>query len=73
MLLSMAGTGENVEIIKISGKDDTRRHLAGMGFVEGEKITVVSEMIGGMILEIKGTRIAIDRGMANRIICEVSA
>jgi hypothetical protein len=70
MLLSMAGSGESVEIKKISGKDKTRGHLASMGFIEGEKITVVSEMAGGLILDIKGTRIAIDRGMANRIVCE---
>ena len=69
MLLSMAGSGESVEIKKISGKDKTRGHLASMGFIEGEKITVVSEM-AGLILDIKGTRIAIDRGMANRIVCE---
>ena len=70
MLLSMAGSGESVEIRKISGKDETRGHLASMGFIEGEKITVVSKMAGGLILDIKGTRIAIDRGMANRIVCE---
>lgn len=70
MLLSMAESGENVEIKRISGKDETRRHLAGMGFIEGQRVTIISELAGGLILEIRGARIAIDRGMANRIVCE---
>lgn len=50
MLLSMAESGENVEIKRISGKDETRRHLAGMGFIEGQRVTVISELAGGLDL-----------------------
>lgn len=53
---------------KITGKDEVRQHLAELGFVVGECITVINETGGNMILSVKGTRIALDRGMANRIL-----
>jgi ferrous iron transport protein A len=68
MPLTMVKAGEISNIKKITGKDETKRFLANLGFVEGENITVVSEIAGNMIINIKDTRIALDRSMANRII-----
>ena len=68
MPLTMAKNGESNSIKKITGKDEVRQHLAELGFVVGECVTVVNEVGGNMILSIKGTRIALDRGMANRIL-----
>ncbi len=68
MPLTMAKNGESNYIKKITGKDEVRQHLAELGFVVGECVTVVNEVGGNMILSIKGTRIALDRGMANRIL-----
>jgi ferrous iron transport protein A len=45
-----------------------RRHLIALGFVAGEKVTVISEFNDNMILSIKNSRIALDKRMANRII-----
>jgi len=67
MPLTMAKPGEVNYIRKITGKDEIRRHLAEMGFVVGECVTVVSELSGNMILQVKGSRIALDKTMANRI------
>lgn len=67
MPLTMARTGETVIIRKITGKDEVRQHLAELGFVVDGKITVVSEMAGNLILQVKDSRIALDRTMANRI------
>ena len=67
MPLSMVNVGETKSIIKINGKDDTRRFLANLGFVEGADVTVVSEISGNLIVNVKDARVAIDRGMANRI------
>ncbi len=67
MPLTMAKIGETSFIKKISGRDDVRRHLAELGFVVGEGVTVVSEMGGNMILSVKNSRIALDKTMANRI------
>lgn len=67
MPLSMVKAGETNSIKKITGKDETRKFLANLGFVEGADVTVISELAGNMILNIKDTRVALDKGMANRI------
>ncbi|MEY8388619.1 FeoA family protein [Oscillospiraceae bacterium 38-13] len=67
MPLSMAKTGEPVTILRITGKDEVRQHLAELGFVPGSAVTVVSGMAGNLIIQVKGSRVALDRGMANRI------
>ena len=68
MPLGMTGVGETNIIRKITGRDEVRRHLAELGFVVGEAVTVVSELGGSLILSVKDSRIALDRGMAMRII-----
>ena len=68
MPLGMAGVGETNIIRKITGKDEVRQHLAELGFVVGKAVTVVSELGGSLILSVKDSRIALDRGMAMRII-----
>ena len=67
MPLTMAHTGETVTIRKITGKDEVRQHLAELGFVVDSDVTVVSEMAGNLIIQVKSSRIALDRTMANRI------
>ena len=67
MPLTMARTGETVTIRKITGKDDVRQHLTELGFVVDSTITVVSEMAGNLIFQVKDSRIALDKTMANRI------
>ncbi len=67
MPLTMAKTGETVTIRKITGKDDVRQHLAELGFVVDSDVTVVNEIAGNLILQVKDSRIALDRTMANRI------
>ena len=67
MPLTMAKTGETVMIRKISGKDEVRQHLAELGFVVDRSVTVVSEIGGNLIVQVKDSRIALDKTMANRI------
>ncbi len=67
MPLGMAGVGD-VNIIKqIKGRDEVRQHLSEMGFVVGAEVTVVSELGGNLILNIKESRVALDKTMAMRI------
>ncbi len=68
MPLSMAKQGESNYIVKITGKDEVRQHLAELGFVVGERVTVVSAIAGNMILQVKDCRIALGCEMANRIL-----
>ena len=65
--LTMAKAGETVTIRKITGKDDVRQHLAELGFVVDGVVTVVSEIAGNLILQVKDSRIALDKTMASRI------
>lgn len=68
MPLSMAKPGETVTIRKITGKDEVRQHLAELGFVVDAAVTVVSEMAGNLILQVKESRIALDKTLANRVL-----
>lgn len=67
MPLAMAKSGETVIIKKITGRDQVRQHLAELGLVVDEAVTIVNEMGGNLILQVKDSRIAIDKGMATRI------
>lgn len=68
MPLTMTRAGEMVTIRKITGKDEVRQHLAELGFVVDSDVTVVSEIAGNLIVQVKDSRIALDRTMANRIL-----
>ena len=68
MPLTMAKAGETATIRKITGKDEVRQHLAELGFVVEESVTVVSGIGGNLILQVKDSRIALDRSLANRVL-----
>lgn len=70
MPLSMVLPGEESVIDRISGKDDTKRLLNSLGFVEGTAVTVISEAAGNFIVGVLDARIAIGRKMANKIFVE---
>lgn len=67
MPLTMARAGEEREIKRIGGRDEARRFLESLGFVVGAVISVVSGMNGNLIVNIKGSRVAISKEMANKI------
>ena len=67
MPLTMAKTGEANLIKKVGGKEETRRFLENLGFVTGGLVTVISEISGNMIVNVKESRIAIGKDMANKI------
>ena len=67
MSLILSQVGEEVKIKKITGNTETKKFLNSLGFVIGEWITIVSDLGGNLIVNIKGTRIALDKSMASRI------
>lgn len=67
MPLSMVKEGEPNIIKKVGGKEETRRFLENLGFVTGGTVTVVSEISGNMIVNVKDSRVAIGKDMANKI------
>lgn len=67
MPLSLAALGEENMIRKIGGNPEVRAHLENLGFVPGGNVTVVSTMGGNLIVNVKESRVAISKEMANRI------
>lgn len=67
MPLSMAAAGTAVSVKKVGGREETKRFLESLGFVEGAAVTVVSEIGGNVIVNVKDSRVAISRAMANKI------
>ena len=67
MPLSMAEAGKMNQIKKVGGKEETRRFLESLGFVVGAFVTIVSEINGNLIVNVKDSRVAIGKDMANKI------
>lgn len=68
MPLAMVTPGAEVKVVSIKGRDNTKRFLENLGFVEGAIISVVSELAGNVIVSVKDTRVAVDKAMATRIL-----
>lgn len=68
MPLTFATTGEINSIKQVKGKDEVRRFLESLGFVEGSEVTLVSKNSGNLIVKVKESRVAISQEMANRIL-----
>lgn len=67
MPLTMTNPGEPVTIKKIGGKEETRKFLENLGFVVGGSVEVVSDIGGNLIVNVKDSRIAIGKDLANKI------
>lgn len=68
MPLSMSREGEPSVIKRIGGKEETKKFLESLGFVVGATVTVISAIGGNIIVNVKGSRVAIGRDMANKIL-----
>ena len=69
MPLSFLKQGEPGVVVKISGKEEVRKFLAGLGFISGTEIRIVNSVNGNVIVDVRGSRVAIDSGMASKIMC----
>ncbi len=67
MPLTLMDIGVETTVKTIRGKDQTRKFLQNLGFVEGAKVTVVSSLAGNVIVNVKDARVAISEQMASRI------
>ena len=67
MPLTMAKAGEQNLIKKVGGKIETKQHFENLGFVVGTPVTVITEIGGNVIVNVKESRVAISREMANKI------
>ena len=67
MPLTIATMGEVNKIVKVGGNEETRRFLENLGFVAGTEITVVSSIGGNLIVNVKDSRVAVNKEMARHI------
>ncbi|MBP0983305.1 MAG: FeoA family protein [Oscillospiraceae bacterium] len=67
MPLTMASPGEENIIRKVGGSPDTRKFLENLGFVAGGSVTVISEISGNVIVNVKDSRVAVSKEMAQKI------
>ncbi len=67
MPLTMVNVGEKNTIKRVGGKEDTKKFLENLGFVIGGTVTVVSAIGGNVIVNVKDSRVAIGKDMANKI------
>lgn len=67
MPLTLAAAGESNIIKKIGGNPDTRKFLENLGFVAGGEVTVISEISGNVIVNVKESRVAVSKEMASKI------
>jgi ferrous iron transport protein A len=68
MPLTLSGRGESSAIKRIGGSDEMKKRLESLGFTVGSQVTVVSELAGNLIVNVKDSRVAISKEMANRIL-----
>ena len=65
--LLFATAGEEVKVASVGGNPEVRQHLAELGFTVGSPVTVMQKIDTGIIVKVKESRIAVDRGMASKI------
>ncbi|MCH5293125.1 MAG: ferrous iron transport protein A [Treponema sp.] len=68
MPLTMAEIGEEFLVKKIGGKEAVRRFLESLGFVAGAQVSVIAEISGNIIVQVRGARVAVGREAAQKII-----
>lgn len=68
MPLAMVSIGEKRKIKTLTGSEETKKHLTDLGFVSGQEVLVMGDSPAGIILLIKGTKLALNRGLAQKIL-----
>lgn len=67
MPLVLAPVGQKMKIVKIIADDKTKKHLANLGVMTQQNITVLSSSGGSAVCIVKDGRLALDRDLASRI------
>jgi ferrous iron transport protein A len=67
MPLIMAKAGETASIKRVSGRGEARQFLENLGFIPGTHVTVIAEISGNVIVNVKESRVAISRELAGKI------
>ncbi|MDR3586780.1 MAG: FeoA family protein [Desulfosporosinus sp.] len=71
MPLTMLSPGKEAIVNACKAKETTKKFLAGLGIIPGVTITVISKFSGNLIVSIKGSRLALNRGVAQQVLVQV--
>lgn len=67
MPLALASPGEKVRVERITGGDEVARHLSDLGLTPGAEVEVISSGGGPMVLAVRGSRVALGRGVGHKV------
>ncbi len=67
MPLMMAETKMTYGIKRVGGEGTQRQFIEGLGFVPGAEVMIISKNENNLIVSIKGSRMAINRDVALKI------
>ena len=67
MPLTLAQVGQINAVKRIGGKEEVRRFLNSLGFIEGSEVMLISQNHGNVIVKVKESRVAISKEMARKI------
>lgn len=67
MVLSEVRENGTYHVKQLRGFDDVHHHLEDLGFIPGERITVISRIGGNLIVSVKGSRVALSSELAQHI------
>ena len=65
--LVLANIGESSIIKKVGGSPKVKKHLENLGFVAGGSVTVINAIGGNLIVNVKESRVAVSKEMAQKI------
>lgn len=71
MPIVFAPQGENLRVIRVLADDKTKKHLENLGITVGSELTVLSVSGGSVIVTVKDSRLALDKGVATKILVAV--
>lgn len=69
--LTMVAQGERVRLLKVNAGERLSGRLSAMGLTPGVELTVIQDAGGPLLLGVRETRLALGRGMAQKIFVEL--
>ncbi|MDQ0363147.1 FeoA family protein [Breznakia pachnodae] len=68
MPLVLAPVGKTLKVLKCSLDEKTGKHLQNLGLIPGATVVVVREKDGDVIVQVKDSRIALNKQLARKIL-----
>ena len=70
MPLAFSQIGKPVVVTRVDADDKIKKHLENLGILRSAVIVPVSDHLGNLVVKVKESRLAINRGLAMKIFVE---